>query len=94
MEPLNQITELVCPKCGKRGSATWDSSLPPRQRRLSDLQQVSLGFQSVDRAKKRDPHFECETCRIRAEQQGIALSKKGKTASEQQKARSFVTEDH
>lgn len=55
------VEHVICPKCGRRGAATW--MLSTRKRTVNDLLALSEGFACVD-TSRHGPYVECESCRI------------------------------
>jgi hypothetical protein len=70
MNDYTQIVEhVICPKCGKRGAATW--TLSRRKRTVNDLLSLSDGLACVD-TSRHGPYIECASCRIPAVEVGSA----------------------
>ena len=64
--PSDQTTQVECPKCGRRGTATWEKNMSSLARTALSLSDLSEGFVEVDVGTKSGPRIECAKCRVAA----------------------------
>ncbi|MGE4064850.1 MAG: hypothetical protein AB7E79_15915 [Rhodospirillaceae bacterium] len=69
MTKLESSVRLVCPDCGRKGTANWVRAASNGPRKLYDF---SVGFLSIDAGTKDGPRIVCQKCRIRANEHPVA----------------------
>lgn len=64
--PSDKISQIECPKCGRRGTAKWEKNTSSLARAVLSLGDLSEGFVEVDLGMKTGPRVECAKCRVAA----------------------------
>ena len=62
----DKISQIECPKCGRRGVAKWEKNTSSLARSALSLADLSEGFVEVDIGRKAGPRVECAKCRVAA----------------------------
>jgi len=62
--PFDKTSQIECPTCARRGTATWEKNASTLARSALALMELSEGFVEVDVGSKSGPRIECAKCRV------------------------------